>query len=966
MSRGFAAVTASARRSLVAALEQLDYADDEGLVTESTRRPPGPRDYVWQDLHTKVGLEAAFFHDGVPLVGFTAETRASNLADIRRRLWNFGKVPLLINVGRDGITAYNAVTNPRQEEKGLLATERRADTAHGLLEAFKRTQVTAGSFARQHAPEYKGAARVDRALLSNLEYLRQVAAGNNPDHRSALDAVTVGLFVASYLADRGILNEGHLENLAGVPTLRDALMGGRRSVRRLFEGLAEHFNGDVFGPIPDALPAVADQDLIGLAALLQGDDLPSGQQSLWPYDFSVLPPDLVGSIYEQLLQESRKVASTYYTPRFLVDILLDEVLPWDSTQRTLIDLASGSGAFMTEAFRRMGYAEGVRLGRKPNYAELAGILKNRIFGVELNPDAARIATFGLYLALLEQLDPPTVWETAVLPKLLDTNVVVSDAFSDHSLGDKKFDAVVSNPPWRSSLTPAAARFIRRTRLPVSDRQQAQAFLWLGSEMLTPDGSIGLVMPARPLLHNRSAPAQAFRAELFTRLHVKAVVDLSAIRRDIFSSAVAPAALLIATPRPVLDGDGGAVDEREEVLHVAPHTRVLNSAIDALTITPEEVRPVSIRQAIARTDIWKVMLWGGPRDLHLIDRLRSSYPTVAEFAVKFDWTTGRGYQVAGGDENDASQLQGLRDVPTLAVDPLYLDQANQFAFNRDYLHRVRNLSLFAGPHVLIRRTVSRDGLAAVLVDDDAVFKDGVIGIAAPRGDRPLLAMLAATIVSSLGHYYHFMTSSSWGVERDLVDTNEHLSLPLATPTDEQLGTIEDVMERSSAGLTAELRGELDDVIFDAYGLTSVERSRVLEGVRVGWNRFRNPKSSLIPIADSELERYGELVRSVLAVTLPRLEISSQVFSRGDFRAVAITLHQLNVAVRSREHEIDIDAILSDANPEVASSTGIVAQPAGLFVDQDTIYVVKTSDPDRWSMDAALDDADRVLAAIAFGR
>src|SRR5262249_40011619 len=185
----------------------------------------------------------------------------------------------------------------------------------------------------------------------------------------------------------------------------------------------------------------------------------------------------------------------------------------------------------------------------------------------------------------------------------------------------------------------------------------------------------------PLLHNRSTSAQAFRSSLFTRLEVRAVLDLSANRRDVFSNAVAPTALLIAKPptqRPDIDNPDESVGEegspavpRRGILHIASHPRPLSAAAGVLTITPEEVRTVSSRQASARPDVWKAMLWGGPRDLELIDRLRASFPPVQEIAEKQGWTTGRGYQVSGGDEIDASHLNGLPDIPTTSVLPLRL-------------------------------------------------------------------------------------------------------------------------------------------------------------------------------------------------------------------------------------------------------------------------------------------------------
>lgn len=167
------------------------------------------------------------------------------------------------------------------------------------------------------------------------------------------------------------------------------------TTNRLFEGLTARFNGDVFGSIPPALRAVESADLTQIAALLRGDDLLTGQQSLWLYDFSVLPADLVSSVYEELLAPTRKKDSAYYTPRFLVDLLLDEVLPWESDRSSfsppkLADIACGSGAFMIEAFRRMVYLARSQAKRRLTYPELTHLLLNNIYGIDHNASAARV------------------------------------------------------------------------------------------------------------------------------------------------------------------------------------------------------------------------------------------------------------------------------------------------------------------------------------------------------------------------------------------------------------------------------------------------------------------------------------------------------------------------------------------------------------------------------------------------
>ena len=93
---------------LTQTLDGLGYSDSDGLVTALTPSSTGARDYYWRDLRGKIGLDAAFFHDGVPLVGFSTESTERGLTTLRRRLWNYGRVPLLVNTTDDVVSAFSA------------------------------------------------------------------------------------------------------------------------------------------------------------------------------------------------------------------------------------------------------------------------------------------------------------------------------------------------------------------------------------------------------------------------------------------------------------------------------------------------------------------------------------------------------------------------------------------------------------------------------------------------------------------------------------------------------------------------------------------------------------------------------------------------------------------------------------------------------------------------------------------
>src|SRR5262249_50742232 len=158
----------------------------------------------------------------------------------------YGRVPILIATDKTRIRAYNAVSysnNPKT--LSLLATARRTETASQLAEAFNRTEVESGSFASRYSGMYSRSKRVDAALLNNLQYLRRSAAKADDRTKESLDALLGASLTAAYLTQRDIVTTTYLSDLTGFPDINHILTSGRTASRKLFEGLAGWFNGDV-------------------------------------------------------------------------------------------------------------------------------------------------------------------------------------------------------------------------------------------------------------------------------------------------------------------------------------------------------------------------------------------------------------------------------------------------------------------------------------------------------------------------------------------------------------------------------------------------------------------------------------------------------------------------------------------------------------------------------------------------
>ncbi|MEQ1699958.1 MAG: N-6 DNA methylase [Ilumatobacteraceae bacterium] len=952
-------------------LESLGYSSAEGLVRGDLLEQPTARGFVWRELRDKGEVQAAYFRGGVPLVAFASARSRTEITRVHRRLWNLSRVPILIASSDDEVTVFSCFTPPAAgslfDSEAVLASAQGSDDLSVVLQEFARFHVESGRLATMTDQRFSRAGRVDTRLLENLRTLRSALQGSG-DKRQTLDALVGRSMFIRYFEDRGILTPDHLVELVEQRSYVDALEAGLEPTYRLFAALAERFNGDVFGFEPDEMTSVSATDLQTLAAFFRGTDLDTGQSVLWPYDFSVIPPELISSIYEQLLAERQVADGAYYTPRHVVDLVLDEVLPWDGgtgRHRTL-DPACGSGIFLTETFRRLAF-QATRGGREPkDFGSFVELLTSSIFGVDLNEAAIRVASLGLYLALLEEIDPPTVWRHAHLPRLVGVNLIVADFFGDHDLASHEYDLIVGNPPWQSRLSSAAQAFLDSHDLSVADKQVSMAFLLRSMRMLSPQGRVGLLLPAKPLLHNKSKRAVAARLGIFEALEVETIIDLSILRHETFKGAVAPTVVLVAGATTGFSDRASA-----EILHVVPRDSPLQSAIDGFVVSQEDVHRVPPDLRALEADIWKILLWGDMRDHSLIARLRSSHDSLGAVAKARRWVSGRGLQVVGGDENDASHLVGMPLVPVDAVRSFRLDTDLVTEIDEAVMHRPRNPRLYQGPHVLIRRGLYLGRPVSCLVTETAAFTDSVIGLAGPKRDLPHLQTLTGYLNSSLAYYYHFLTAASWGVERDYVELNEHLSLPIADLEGEAADLVRAAVRVAEAHPDDEdlWRGQLDEAVYAAYGLNEEDIDRVADVLDTCLEQFVMGRRSnaFRPPSDAAAAQYIRVLEGTLRVGLNTDLI--RVESSGSSETYRVVTVRIGAEIPDGDVPVDdardLLASLLDAAGERSDgwpSPATILQPSLVVLDGVCAHIVKPNEVRYWTRSKARSDAPELTGCI----
>ena len=489
---------------------------------------------------------------------------------LHKALWNQGLASLLVLRLPAEVRVYSLWERPTSNTRPMRdGGQRLVETLRLATDALRiRALVPAvesGTYFERNRDHFDPATRVDATLLNNLkETLSQLSKSLPTD---AARGLILQIVFISYLEDRGIVDEADFRFCTGqkVRSLLELLrLQDPSLLTRVFSYLKKVFNGDVFNA-PGVFESGADtisvqsEHFVPLIDFRSGwKEMGKGRLRFWGYDFRFIPVELISSIYDRFLNQddsSRKATGAYFTPRFLADLVVDQV--WgaiDPEMRagdfTVLDPACGSAIFLVRMFHKI--AEEYRRshpGRPPAWSELLGWLE-RLHGWDISDSAVRIGTFSLYIALLEQVHPPIVRalkaEGKILPRLLGRTLVRRDFFEKQVSG-LSYDVVIGNPPWVSrqpEKTKSAQEWCLRNEKPMPGGELAWAFIWKVSKHLKPNGHVALLLPAMGVLLNHSKEVSDARTRWLREVTMLRVINFADVCFQLFDGANRPTILAL--------------------------------------------------------------------------------------------------------------------------------------------------------------------------------------------------------------------------------------------------------------------------------------------------------------------------------------------------------------------------------------------------------------------------------------
>ena len=364
------------------------------------------------------------------------------------------------------------------------------------------------------------------------------------------------------------------------------------------------FNGNLFKPHFSEELDVSDEWIAGFL-----DDVGDEES---PYLFNIIPVEILGTIYERFLgkvvrpqgrgvtiedkPEVRKAGGVYYTPRYIVDYIVEQTVgnllaerkPEDTLKLRVLDPACGSGSFLIRAFERICEHWQIVLTknqkeRRKTYCwtdketgdvHLTTNLKRRIltaniYGVDIDTGAVEVTQLSLYLKMLEGENRTTLAnerdlfgsDEALLPAL-ENNIKCGNSLiaSDFSLVPDDlvrvkafdwpvqfsaimksggFDAVIGNPPYGATMSDSDIEYFKN----VYTLQQYQidtyiAFLERSIGLARRGCLIGMIIPNTWLL-NVQMPK--IRHHLVTNTTIEEIVHFA---EPVFEQATVDTEILI--------------------------------------------------------------------------------------------------------------------------------------------------------------------------------------------------------------------------------------------------------------------------------------------------------------------------------------------------------------------------------------------------------------------------------------
>jgi len=302
-------------------------------------------------------------------------------------------------------------------------------------------------------------------------------------------------------------------------------------------------------------------------------------------------------------------------------------------------------------------------------------------------------------------------------------------------------------------------------------------------------------------------------------------------------------------------------------------------------------------------------------------------------------------------------------------------------------------IYTGPLTLIHQSSCK---AAFFAGDKVAYRHKITGIVGQPGEEQLLKWIVVYINSTLARYYHFLTSTSWAVERGTILHGEYKRMPLIIPDKddprlkEALTLFEEIAllyqkrdeplgGRSDADIE-KAKERIDELVFDIYDVVPMEQQLIKDMVNYEikffeWSKRKERSlddEKARPVRLPEASMLKEYAQEFIEVATSLLHYQNQTLNARVYQDGA----PLSVVEFELVQAVDAQAVrfISESKElhdllyrldrrlwERQASTLYVRRHVRIY-DGQRFYVVRPSERRLWTRSQAYADAESFIAEI----
>ncbi len=557
-------------------------------------------------------------------------TNKEHAFQVRRYGWS-AKLPLCILTDFEEFAIYDTTIKPDKNQNASIGRIKYykytdyVDKWDEIYNIFSKEAVLSGKFdnyANNVKHDKKGTSEVDDEFLKEIEHWRLLLARNIALRNTELSIedlnyavqLTIDRIIFLRIAeDRGIERYGQLEKLLQKENIYTEFAKICKKADEKYNSGLFHFNPydkEDFTSDTYTLDLTIDDSVF--KEIFKNLYYPNS-----PYEFSLISTEILGKIYEQFLgqvirltpghqakveekPEVKKAGGVYYTPQYIVDYIVENTLgekikdktPNQISKLKIIDPACGSGSFLIRAYQYLldyhldYYSNLEKPPKDVIYEDKKGekhltirekkrILKNNIYGVDLDTLAVEVTKLSLLLKVLEDQNKDLLesqqklFHERVLPNLSSNikngnSLIGSDILEQQELSmeeikeikpfdweeeypeifaDNGFDVVIGNPPYvliQPKEYPKHIIKYYKEKFEVSQYKidLYHIFFERGIKILKEKGYFGFITPSTYLLNTYLSKLRKF---ILDNCKIKKIINTE---NDVFGAKVDTAIIIL--------------------------------------------------------------------------------------------------------------------------------------------------------------------------------------------------------------------------------------------------------------------------------------------------------------------------------------------------------------------------------------------------------------------------------------